>query len=299
MQKGNRKTKLLATALACLLLLGALALPASAATVSVKPPTVTNTAVSSHAAVPIYLPNGKRLPTDARLVSSTTYVPLRAFFAALLPEAKLTYSAKTRTAKLSGGGLTLEASDGSHIVYANERCLYSDMPVRILSDGTMYVPVRLLAKALSLEVVWNNASRSVSLKGSAKPLLSGAEYYDADTVYWLSRIISAEARGEPFIGQVAVGNVVLNRVRHREFPNTVWGVIFDRRDGIVQFSPVEDGSVWQTPYYTSVTAAKVCLEGYTVSDRILFFYAPSMVSHTWISKNRPYAFTIAGHRFYY
>ncbi len=299
MQKRNRKTKLLAALLSCVLLLGTLALPSLASTVSVKPPTVSNTDIYSHAAVPVYLPSGKRLSTDGRLISSTTYVPLRAFFAALLPEASITYSASTRTARLSGGGLALEASDGSHLVYANERCLYSDMPVRILSDGTMYIPVRILAKALSLGVVWNDASRSVSLTGKASPLLSGSRYYDADTVYWLSRIISAESRGEPFIGQVAVGNVVLNRVKHREFPNTVWGVIFDRRDGIVQFSPVDDGSIWQTPYHTSVTAAKVCLEGYTVSDRILFFYAPSMVTHTWISQNRPYAFTIAGHRFYY
>ncbi len=299
MQKRNRKTRLLAALLSCVLLLGSLALPSLASTLSVKPPTVSNTDIYDHAAVPVYLPSGKRLDTDGRLISSTTYVPLRAFFAALLPEASITYRASTRTAKLSGGGLTLEASDGSHLVYANERCLYSDMPVRILSDGTMYIPVRILAKVLSLGIIWNDASRSVSLTGKVSPLLSGSLYYDADTVYWLSRIISAESRGEPFIGQVAVGNVVLNRVKHREFPNTVWGVIFDRRDGIVQFSPVDDGSIWQTPYHTSVTAAKVCLEGYTVSDRILFFYAPSMVTHTWISKNRPYAFTIAGHRFYY
>ncbi len=298
MQKRNKITKRLALCLACLMMVGVLMPSASASTVSIRPPSVSYTNVSSYGRVPIYLPSGKRLEMDGRLISSTTYVPLRAFVLAFLPDVSVTYQSKTRTASVQGSGLWLEASDASHIVYANERCLYSDMPVRILSDGTMYVPIRVLAKALSLDVVWNAASRSVSLKGSGVPLMSGSRFYDADTVYWLARIISAEARGEPFIGQVAVGNVVLNRVRHPEFPNTVWGVIFDRRDGVVQFSPVDDGSIWQKPYHTSVVAAKVCLEGYTVSDRILFFYAPSMVSHTWISQNRPYAFTIAGHRFY-
>lgn len=290
------------SALACLcavaMLTLALALPATAQKVSVTPSKVTQTTVSSYEKIPIYLNNGTRLSTDGRLVSSTTYVPLRAFFSALMSDATLTYSAKTRTATLTADGLTLSATDGSHILYANERCLYSDMPIRILSDGTMYVPVRLLAKTLSLDVVWHNETRSVSLEGVAKPLLAGSLYYDADEVNWMARIISAEARGEPFIGQVAVGNVVLNRVRHKDFPNTIWGVIFDKRYGVVQFSPVSDGSIWQTPHATSVTAAKVCLEGYTVSDSILFFYAPSMVSYTWIAQNRPYAFTIAGHRFY-
>jgi len=299
MQKRRNNIRWIALAMSLCLLLGALALPSAAQTVSTRPGTVQNTGISSYSRIPIYLPSGARLATDGRLISSTTYVPLRAFFAALLPAAKLTYKASTRTATLSGGGLTLEASDRSNILYANGRCLYTDMPIRILSDGVMYVPIRLLAKTLSLEVDWNASSRAVTLSGKVKPILSGDSFYDADAVYWLSRIISAEARGEPFIGQVAVGNVVLNRVAHREFPNSIYGVIFDRRDGVVQFSPVSDGSIWKTPHASSVIAAKVCLEGYTVSDRILFFYAPSMITHTWIAKNRPYAFTIAGHRFYY
>jgi N-acetylmuramoyl-L-alanine amidase len=157
----------------------------------------------------------------------------------------------------------------------------------------------MLAKVLSLSVGWSEKYRSVTLSGKPVPLEDGATYYSEEDLYWLSSIISAEARGEPFIGQVAVGNVVLNRRAHRDYPDTVKAVVFDRQGGIVQFSPVADGSIWQTPYAASVTAAKVCLEGFTVSERILFFYAPSMVSSTWIERNRPYAFTIAGHRFFY
>lgn len=298
MQRRKKRISFTALLLSLCMLTLALALPASAQKISISPNKITQTGVHAYSAVPIYLENGTRLSTDGRLVNSTTYAPLRAFFAALYKGATLTYNAKTRTATVKGEGLTLSATDGSHILYVNERCLYSDMPIRILGDGVMYLPVRLLAKTLSLEVKWDASARSVRLDGKATPILDGSLFYKEDEVEWLARIISAEARGEPFIGQVAVGNVVLNRMRHKDFPNTIWGVIFDKRYGVVQFSPVEDGSVWQTPHPTSVTAAKVCLEGYTVSDKILFFYAPSMVSYTWIALNRPYAFTIAGHRFY-
>ena len=284
---------------ALLLLLATLmAFPARAAEVSHTPSKITDIRVERYAAVPIYTEHG-RLPVDGRLIASTTYLPLRAFFEAFAPNATLTYYAGVRTAELKGAGLTVSARDGSHILYANGRCLYADTPIKILSDGTMYVPVRMLAKVLSLKVAWSEKYRSVTISGTPVPLEDGATYYSEDDLYWLARIISAEARGEPFIGQVAVGNVVLNRKAHKSYPNTIYGVIFDKQGGVVQFSPVLDGSIWQTPYSTSVTAAKVCLEGYTVSDRILFFYAPSMVSSTWIERNRPYAFTIEGHRFFY
>jgi len=299
MQIRKKKTSRLAFLVALVMLLGTLALPVSAQRVSIKPGSIGQTAVSAYAEIPIYLENGTSLGIKGRLVNSTTYVPLRSLLSALMPGTTLTYNAKTRTASVVGEGLTLSASDKSNILYVNERCFYSDMPIRILGDGVMYLPVRLISKALSLEVAWNDASRSVSLFGKATPVLSGSLYYKEDELLWLSRIISAESRGEPFIGQVAVGNVVLNRVRHKDFPNTIWGVIFDRRYGVVQFSPVDDGSVWMDPHAASVTAAKVCLEGYSVSDDILFFYAPKYVSYTWIAQNRPYAFTIAGHKFYY
>ena len=300
MPKTNARRRRACTVLILLLLFCAI-LPVSshAASISRFPSSVTDTRVERYPRIPIYTEGGQRLSVDGRLLNSTTYLPLRSFFESFAPGAKLTYYASARTAELTGEGLTVSARDGSNILYANGRCLYSDMPIRILSDGTMYVPIRMLAKVLSLGVKWNESSRSVTLTGKPVPLESGTTYYSTEDLYWLSRIISSEARGEPFIGQVAVGNVVLNRKAHKSYPSTVKEVVFDRQGGVVQFSPVADGSIWQTPHAVSVTAAKVCLEGYTVSDRILFFYAPSMVSSTWIERNRPYAFTIAGHRFFY
>ena len=148
-----------------------------------------------------------------------------------------------------------------------------------------------------LDVTWNGDARTVQLSGTPVPLEAGSTYYDADEVYWLSRIISAESRGEPLIGQIAVGNVVLNRVDCPNYPNTIYGVIFDRKYG-VQFAPVLNGSIWMTPYSASVTAAKICLEGYTVSEDILYFIDPEIATSFWIPNNRPYAFTVDNHAFY-
>lgn len=298
MQKNKSRWRTLSVLCVALLLSVLCAIPAGAATLSRTPGKVTSIDVWRYERIPIHTEDGN-LRTDGRLIGGVTYLPLRAFFEAYAEDAVLTYYSGIRTAELRGKGLVVSARDGSNILYANGRCLYSDMPIKILSDGSMYVPIRALAKVLTLDVFWSEKWRSVTLSGTPTPLEDGTTYYDEADLHWLSRIISAESRGEPFIGQVAVGNVVLNRVAHHAYPDTIKEVIFDRQSGVVQFSPVADGSIWQTPHETSVTAAKVCLEGDTVSERILFFYAPSMVSSTWIERNRPYAFTIKSHRFFY
>ena len=114
----------------------------------------------------------------------------------------------------------------------------------------------------------------------------------------LARLAWREARGEKTLGMRLVVEVVLNRVLSPHFPNTVYGVIFDRVGG-TQFSPVSMGTIYKTPTESSIIAAKICLEGYTISDRILFFMNPRIATNNWISKNRPYAFSIGNHDFYY
>ena len=93
------------------------------------------------------------------------------------------------------------------------------------------------------------------------------------------------------------GNVILNRVRSGSFPNTVEGVIFDRKDA-VQFEPVSNGRVYLPPTSQSVEAAKRALDGENVVGSALYFYAPALSQGTWINANRPYQQTIGRHRFY-
>ena len=253
---------------------------------------------SRYESIPVTVPSGTGWEIgQCYLIHETTYAPLRAFSDAVT-EGNVTYDEETRTAHVEAEGLTLTAQDGAYYLCANGRYLYTATPIRILEDGRMYVPIRLLARAFGVEIEWNAQTRSVRVLGEYNPILSGDAYYDEEDLYWLSRIISAESQGESLLGQIAVGNVVMNRASHPEYPDTIREVIFDRQYG-TQFTPVDNGKIYDTPYYLSVIAAKLCLEGVTVSDEVLFFYAPAVSTSFWIPENREYAFSIGHHDFHY
>ena len=281
----------------CLTFLILTALPTAAAAkkTELTAKNVRDKNVNAHPSVQITY-SGQSIAGGGLLINETTYIPLRAFVDTLT-DAMITYDAKNREATVTDKGLTLLVRDGSHVIYANGRALYSLTPAVVMSDGKMYIPIRTAAKVMGVSVTWSDKTRSVALAGKVSYLISGDLYYNADSLYWLSRIISAESRGEPLLGQIAVGSVVLNRMRSPLYPATIYGVIFDRRYG-VQFSPVSDGSIYQSPYEASVTAAKICLEGYSVSAEILFFLEPRISTSLWIPNNRSYRFTIGNHDFY-
>lgn len=243
----------------------------------------------------IYSNKERVLEGQAAIINSTTYVGLRSF-CDTFGEYDISWDSKTRTAKVTGDGLSLTVTNGDLYIYANGRCFYTVEPIRIIDDR-ICVPVRAIAKVLCVDVSWNNATRSVELTETGKSLAWADSFYNADDLYWLSRIISSESKGEPLKGQIAVGNVVLNRKRSSSYPNTIYGVIFDRKYG-TQFSPVAFGTIYQTPTASSIIAAKICLEGYSLSNDILFFVNPKLATSTWIERNRTYEFTIGNHHFY-
>jgi N-acetylmuramoyl-L-alanine amidase len=208
----------------------------------------------------------------------------------------VSWSASSKTATVKKGGISIKIKDGAKYIDASGRILYLPTGVKNISDR-LFVPIRPLAAALSCDVAWDGSTRSVLISESAAPFVSGARFYNDTDLYWLSRIISAEARGEPLLGKIAVGNVVLNRKASSLYPNTVYGVIFDRKHG-TQFSPVSYGTIYNAPTEESIVAAKICLEGYSVSDEILFFVNPKYATSSWISNNRPFAFRIGNHYFF-
>lgn len=117
-------------------------------------------------------------------------------------------------------------------------------------------------------------------------------------IYWLARIIHAEARGESYKGQVAVGNVVLNRVKSPLFPNSIYGVIFEYTGSVPQFSPVEDGSIYNTPNSSAMKAAEEAYNGSRPVGEATYFFNPKKASGSWIVKNKTYVTTIGNHAFY-
>ena len=211
--------------------------------------------------IPISLDGRRILDASAYLIDSTTYVPLRAFCDSV-DECSISWDDGSKTAIVEREGLYLTANPGARYISVNGRYFYTDRPV-INLEGRVYLPVRPMAKAFSLDLEWDSGTREVKLFTTGKRTRWASEVYNDDDIYWLSRIINAEAGSEPFLGKIAVGNVVLNRVESSMYPNTVYGVVFDRKHGL-QFSPVADGSIYRTPSKDSIIAAKICLEGYSL-----------------------------------
>ena len=241
--------------------------------------------------------DGKQiLKGEAVIINSTTYVPLRKF-SELAGADKVSWNDKTKTAAVTIDGRDVYITDGGLYVHSEGRFFFTVERIMNIGDR-LYVPIRPIAASLGIAVEWNASLRRVILTSHKEAFINGKSYYNSDDLYWLARIISAEAKGESLRGKIAVGNVVLNRVRSSSYPNTIYGVIFDKKGG-TQFSPVSYGTIYQTPTEESVIAAKICLEGYSLSDRILFFMNPRIATNNWIERNRPYAFTIGNHRFYY
>ena len=240
--------------------------------------------------------DGSAFTGEIDIRDNTTFVGIRKFSTAMYWNANVSYNSYTKTLTVKTDKLTLVAVNGKNYIEANGRYLYTESPI-YLKGGRMYAPVLLLARAFGATIRWNNNSSSFNITRGSGGILSGDSFYRDDEVYWLSKIISAEARGEIMQGKIAVGNVILNRVKSSAFPNTIYSVIVDRKNG-VQFSPVANGSIYASATEESVIAAKICLEGYTLSDGILYFVNPRVAPNSWASKNRPFFAQIGNHAFY-
>lgn len=108
----------------------------------------------------------------------------------------------------------------------------------------------------------------------------------------LARIISAEARGEPYTGQVAVGAVVLNRVEHPSFPTSISGVVYQNG----AFSCLYDGQFDKPVADSAYKAARDALNGWDPSGGAIYYFNPNTATSSWIW-SRPYITTIGKHRF--
>ena len=132
---------------------------------------------------------------------------------------------------------------------------------------------------------------------------SGTFHYDMKPVYaagtasdlqLLARAVNGEARGEPYEGQVAVAAVILNRVKHSSFPNTVSGVIYQPG----AFTAVSDGQI-NVPIAENSTVFKACrdaMNGWDPSYGCIYYFNPDTATSSWIW-SRPHVITIGKHRF--
>ena len=247
-------------------------------------------------AVDLYKDGKQILKGQVVDIGGTVYVPVQRF-ADLFGSFKTVYTEATEQVVITGTNLSITVKVGDPYITVNERIFYTGKKV-ISLGGWIFVPLTSMSKAVNAKVTIRQGYYDAFItSGDPSKVLWASEYYDSTDLYWLSRIISAEAKGEPFAGQIAVGNVVLNRVRSKQFPNTVKGVIFDTKYG-TQFSPVASGTIYNTPTASAVRAAKICLEGYSLSTKMIYFYNPSIATSSWIGRTRPYIMTIGNHKFY-
>lgn len=115
---------------------------------------------------------------------------------------------------------------------------------------------------------------------------------NSSDVNLLAKLIYGEARGEPYTGQVAVGAVVMNRVRSSSFPNTIAGVIYQSG----AFDVVRDGQINLTPDSNAKKAAQDAINGWDPSYGAIYYFNPSTATNKWIW-SRPMTVTIGKHRF--
>lgn len=120
-----------------------------------------------------------------------------------------------------------------------------------------------------------------------------------EELLWLARMIYAESRGESLQGQIAVGAVIMNRVKSNLFPNNVYDVIFERSHGHYQFTPAGTGSIHQAqPNSTTMEAARRAMAGEDPTNGSLFFFNPAKTNDQWV-RSRTVSTTIGNHVFAY
>ncbi|WP_411676180.1 spore cortex-lytic enzyme [Caproicibacter sp.] len=120
----------------------------------------------------------------------------------------------------------------------------------------------------------------------------GAGGYSSNDVNLLARVISAESRGEPYEGQVAVGAVILNRIQHPSFPNTLAGVIYQPG----AFSCLNDGGINAAVAASAYKAARDAINGWDPCGGAIYYYNPAKATSKWIL-SRPVIVVIGEHRF--
>lgn len=224
--------------------------------------------------------------------NGVTYVALASMAQALDSSVQISWDGST--AKVTSSRLTLTAKVGQLYLMANGRYLYLPEGVQMVNNKVT-VPLAAVVEAFDAKLTWDGATGTIRITRGSGGIQSGDSYYDQEDLFWLSRVIYAESGNQPLEGQMAVGNVVMNRVASPAYPNTVQGVLAQKN----QFSTYKSGALAnRTPNQSSIIAAKLVLDGGEVAETDGALYFDSS-SNSWASRNREFATVLGGHKFYY
>lgn len=238
--------------------------------------------------------NGQPAPEgiNRSVQMGTTYVALEVLAKELAPAAQINWDGSIMTVVTDQ--LTMTAKVGQLYVEANGRYLYVPEAVQMTQAGQAAVPLRTAAEAFGAQVGYDAATGVATVTSGSGAILSGDSFYNQDDLFWLSRVIYRESGNQSLEGQMAVGNVVLNRVADPAFPDTVEGVLAQKN----QFTTYKSGVLRKTePSAKSIIAAKLVLDGGVVKETrgALFF---DCTNNSWAARNKQLIATFGDHNFY-
>jgi len=230
------------------------------------------------------LVDGEAAPFSGYAYDGVSYVPFAAAVLALRDDAEVKWAQDHYAAE--GEGLSLALWSTRNYLVVNDRYLYLEDGVKLDTDRTILVPVRALCKALGVTVEWTG---KVELSTTdATPLAAEDRPYSDEDLDLMSRVIMHESGYQPFLGMMAVGSVIMNRVNSSSFSDTVSGVIYEKN----QFP----GATNATPHADAILAARLVLEGANVVPGALYFNGVG--KSCWASRNKTLITVIGGHAFY-
>lgn len=243
-----------------------------------------------------FLIDGEPAPveTNRYLKGDLTYVALAPTVQAIDPTAQVDWNSASGTVTVTSQNLKMTATVGQLYVVANGRYLYIQDGVQLNAEGRVVVPLNVITKAMDAKLSWDSATDTIYVQRGSGAILSGDQFYKQDDLFWLSRVIYAESGNQSLKGQMAVGNVVLNRVESPIFPNNIQMVLSQRN----QFSTWLGGSLAnRVPTESCIIAAKLVMDGGVVEETrgALFF---DSLTYSWAARHKTYVATLGGHKFY-
>lgn len=230
------------------------------------------------------------------LVDGQPYIPLQA----LCSLADIELRPAETEGEYTGRGIKLALSPEEYLE-VNGRYLFCPGGA-YFAEGKLCLPADTAARIFSCRAVYDAQAGRVDIEtGGFEPIGGGADHYKSlagvEDIFWLSRILYSEAGQQGLEAMLAVGQVVLNRVESPNYPNTVFEVVFDRAGG-VQFTPVQNGTVFAEPSELAEIAAYMCYEGFDLVGSSLYFVNPAAGDDSWFKANKVYCASVGGHDFY-
>ena len=207
--------------------------------------------------------------------STLTPAYTQSVYAAVYKQGSTGSTVKTIQQKLKNWGYYKGSVDGIYGSQTKEAVRYFQRKNGLTVDG----------------IVGNNTLKALGISTGSTSSGGTGGYSDAD-INLLARLIYGEARGESYVGQVAVGAVVMNRIKSPSFPNTMSGVIYQK----YAFTAVDDGQINLTPNATARKAAMDAINGWDPSYGAIYYYNPVTATSSWIF-SRQTTVTIGRHVF--